>query len=622
MDKIYDLLLSIYNHESITQRKLAEIANLSLGTTNTLLNYLNEHQYITIEKENRKYIYHLTESGEDKLKSFMNDLKETKLQGKKKQNPLEVAVILAAGKAQDFSVPTALLPINEGQTTTIKRTIDLLTQKGIKKIYVVTGFGKEEMKQEIQHPAVTWVVNEDYALTGTMSSLSKVFPQLTEDFILIDGDLVYEERILDEIITTPFANAISCVRLSGSGDEAFVDMDEQNRLVRISKDIRQMNRLSAEMMGISKISSELLKEMKKLYQKNNNQWLNYEYLILQGAQTYEVMCTVSDNVAWGDLDDKSAYRQIEEYIFPMIIRHEEESQLQYAKEQFIQLMNFKEEDILSFAFAGGMTNTNYQGKTRDKDYFIRIPGKCTEVMINRENEALNAQIGSALGINVDTLYMNPQTGIKITEAVPKAETLSKRTARLSNTMEEIAGILRKLHQSDITFPNTFSFAEEWQKYEGLVDELEASYYEGYDKVKEQVQILTKLLEDKYGLVSLPCHNDLVAENFVRSGKTNKLYLLDWEYSGMNDPAWDLAAFTVENEITGEDFEYFLQAYYQKPATKEQIQKVKIFQVYQDVLWSAWTIAKEAAGQDFGSYGLDRFLRAKKQIEEILTDERD
>lgn len=620
MEKINQLLLMIYNQQEVSQRKLAEEAGLSLGTVNALLSYMEEHSLIIIEKNNRQFSYNLTEKGEEQLKESLTTLKNTKLQSKESNKPVKKAVILAAGKPVDFLEPAGLCSIDEGKTTPVERTIHLLRDRNIEDITIVVGYEKEKFYEKFSGEKITIVENNDFSFTGTMSSLSKTFSIIDDDFILIDGDLVYEEVVLDELITAKNGNIISCAALSGSGDEAFVDMDEEDNLVRISKDIRQMNRLSAEMIGVSRISYPLFSEMKKLYAKNTNQWLNYEYLILQAAQTYEVKCVLFNNLAWGDIDDKKSLEKVEDALIPRLKRHENKRQNIYAKEKIKEILHLAEEDIESFSFAGGMTNTNYRAVVKGTEYFIRIPGKCTEVMIDRKSESLNAQIGSALGINVDTLYINPETGIKITLAVPEAETLSQRTARLKGTMEEVAHILENLHSADIEFPNEFSFEKEWKKYEALVNELQVDFYPEYEKLREDVKTVMGILKNKYGILNQPCHNDLVPENFVRDGKNQHLYLLDWEYSGMNDPFWDLAAFSIESELTQEELIYFLTQYFHKAPTEDQLIKVKIFQIFQDCLWSVWTIAKEAAGQDFGSYGIDRHRRCQKQLQEVLAHE--
>ena len=109
-----------------------------------------------------------------------------------------------------------------------------------------------------------------------------------------------------------------------------------------------------------------------------------------------------------------------------------------------------------------------------------------------------------------------------------------------------------------------------------------------------------------------CHNDLVAENFIKNEK--RMYLIDWEYAGMNDPMWDVAAHLLECEFSAEEEELFLHYYFEGDiCTKVHRQKILIFKICQDVLWSTWTIAKEMKGEDFGTYGLDRLHRAQRNI---------
>lgn len=58
-----------------------------------------------------------------------------------------------------------------------------------------------------------------------------------------------------------------------------------------------------------------------------------------------------------------------------------------------------------------------------------------------------------------------------------------------------------------------------------------------------------------GVSVKPCHNDLVAENFLKA-EDGTIYLIDWEYSGMNDPMWDIAALFLESNFTDESQDYF------------------------------------------------------------------
>ncbi|ANK62537.1 hypothetical protein AYR56_09990 [Loigolactobacillus backii] len=618
MDKIDEILLELNNNKQVTQRQIANKIGLSVGTTNALLRHLETKNLIIISKRGRSFTYQLTQLGRQRLNVTLMAYRKIRLKTEQQANHrLNTAIILAAGKAKDFELPACLLPIDN--TTPIDRTLTLLNSFKIENVYVIVGYGANQVKAHLANRNVIFLENMAYATTGTMRSLALVRGQINGDCLIIEGDLLYESMLLDQIMDNKAANSIITASISGSGDEAFVDFDQQNNLVRISKDIRQMNRLSAEMVGISRVSHTLLNEMFYLYQDNQNEWLNYEYLLLEASQSYEVKCLLSSNTAWANLDNEKQYRRAQDYIYPLIRRNENDNQIDYAKQQIQTILNVQASAISDIHFAGGMTNTNYEAIVDGQDYFIRIPGKWTEVMIDRQSEALNAQLGSILGLNVETKYINPQTGIKIAKSVPGAVTLSPRTVRFSDNLRQIAQMLHKLHFSELEFPNQFDFISEWHKYEQIVNKEGADYYPDYENVRQQVFQLYHLLEHKYGLTSQPCHNDLVAENFVKSDQ-GRLFLIDWEYSGMNDPFWDLAALCNESQLTTNETQQFLSDYFTHRPSTAELTKLNIFKVFQDMLWSTWTIAKEASGENFGRYGRDRYDRGVKLMQEVLLNE--
>ena len=105
---------------------------------------------------------------------------------------------------------------------------------------------------------------------------------------------------------------------------------------------------------------------------------------------------------------------------------------------------------------------------------------------------------------------------------------------------------------------------------------------------------------------------MVPENFIE-GPDGHLYLIDWEYSSMNDPMWDLAALFLESEFTSAEEEDFL-SHYESDKTPVSRDKIRIYKILQDIIWSLWTIYKEENGADFGDYGISRYNRAVKELE--------
>lgn len=112
------------------------------------------------------------------------------------------------------------------------------------------------------------------------------------------------------------------------------------------------------------------------------------------------------------------------------------------------------------------------------------------------------------------------------------------------------------------------------------------------------------------------HNDLVAENFIKDIR-GKIFLIDWEYSGMNDPMWDFAALFLESNFTETNKTLLLEHYLGGSVNDVLIEKILIYQILMDFLWSIWTCIKEAQGDDFGTYGIDRYNRAISNLDRLV-----
>ncbi|HDR1123081.1 TPA: phosphotransferase, partial [Pasteurella multocida] len=110
---------------------------------------------------------------------------------------------------------------------------------------------------------------------------------------------------------------------------------------------------------------------------------------------------------------------------------------------------------------------------------------------------------------------------------------------------------------------------------------------------------------------VPCHNDLVPENILI--KDNRIYFIDWEYSGMNHPLFDIAAFFLESKLLQEQQESFLK-YYNNNINFNLIKNdIIAFQFTQDVLWFLWTIIKEENNEFFDGYAKARIDRAYQSM---------
>ena len=277
-----------------------------------------------------------------------------------------------------------------------------------------------------------------------------------------------------------------------------------------------------------------------------------------------------------------------------------------VKEKIASILS-GDEEIQSVEQLGGMTNQNYLVQTSSNRYIVKFFGKGTEKLIDRQNEKFNLELLKDLKLDVENYLFDIEAGIKVNQYIENAETLDSAT--IKTKFEKIAPILQTIHASGKELKGEFAPFEEIKKYESLIQG-EISY-PNYETVRKSVLSLKNELE-KIGVDKKSCHIDLVPENFIE-GPDGHLYLIDWEYSSMNDPMWDLAALFLESEFTPEEEADFL-AYYEGDKTPVSREKIRIYKILQDIIWSLWTIYKEENGADFGDYGISRYNRAVKELE--------
>lgn len=523
---------------------------------------------------------------------------------------MSTAVILAARQERDSDVPYPLMPFEEGKCL-IDRTLEILRGSGYRKILIVAGF-RFDMFKRFSENGVTVVPAPDYRHTASMASLATVRNLVDEDFLLIEGDTFYERKVVEKLTASSHRNCLATTEESGSGDEAFTE-SSQGFITKVSKDRHQICQFEGELLGICKISHDTYQKMLLRWDEGNNPLVNYEYLLMDCTSVLERPFIHFKNLIWGDVDNRSNYERLVNYTYPRLRRKEDpfdrENLLNHLRDIFGSRLR---DDEVAVEQIGGMSNKNFKVRLNGESYVLRVPGIASEGMVDRSVEGRNSQFASRIGINPEVRYFNDRTGVKLTDYICGAETLNGATIQRKDNLQKIAAIYRTLHMSKVRFNNDFNVFREIGKYESLLQQCGAVMYSGYDTVRDELPLLEARLNE-LGVSLAPCHNDAVAENFIKDAD-GRIFLIDWEYSGMNDPLWDFAALFLESDFMEDSRELFLNSYYDGEIPPETREKILIYQILMDVLWSLWTVIKESGGDNFGTYGPDRFSRALENIQ--------
>lgn len=262
---------------------------------------------------------------------------------------------------------------------------------------------------------------------------------------------------------------------------------------------------------------------------------------------------------------------------------------------------------------GGMTNHSYKITRNDgEEYLVRIPGDGTEEMINRSDERKSTELGCKLGIDSELLYFGDD-GRKVMRFIPNPQPMSEEVMRRKENLCQAAAIFRKLHTCGVDTGVRFEVFEMAELYERIIREGGVAFYDDYEAVKRTVMDIKAAVDQDGEAPRVPCHNDSLVGNWVLDGG-GKLYLIDWEYSGMNEAMWDLSCLSIEADYTPENDDQLLNAYYGREATVDEKKKFIAAKLYVDYLWTLWGLTRVPFDGDFmQQYADNRYNRLKGNI---------
>ena len=269
----------------------------------------------------------------------------------------------------------------------------------------------------------------------------------------------------------------------------------------------------------------------------------------------------------------------------------------------------------------GMTNLVHLVETKDANIIVRIPGEGTENYINRATELTNATAAWRAGISAEVIWADVKTGVMISRAIDGIETMTPTLFRTRSGSPMRAGkALAKLHNSGETFDFRFELFTMIEDYLKVLSTKDVNLPDGYHDIVKAANPVKEVL-DANPIPLTPCHCDPLCENFLDDGKN--MWIVDWEYSGMNDPLWDLGDLSVEAGMDDTQEAKLLSAYFGAEPTAAQKGRVIIYKAMCDLLWTLWgliQLADDNPADDFWVYATGRFERCKTLMQKKDFDE--
>lgn len=541
----------------------------------------------TSEEKLNEMIDELIADGYLNIDLTLTDKDHAKVSSKHPRNAVILASDLGIGMLTvGKNVPIGLLEM-DGEVV-LERLIHQLYEVGIYEIDIIVGFLAEKYEYLKEKYNVNLIYNPEYASKASLYSLDLVKDKIANTYIL-PGNIWAE--------TNPFSEEelYSWYGISDTVDNnSIVRLKPRIGLVKVEQD-----RGGNGMIGLSYILEEeanvLRKQMEQLLQSKRKNKKIWEEALFDETETMIVYSRVfSANQVYSIKD----YEQL---------RHLEESSSELdtdITDLISKELGVNPRDIYDiFVLERGKTNRSFRFTAKDKQYIMRIPGEGSEELVNRENEYVVYQLLKGREISGRVVYISPENGYKISEFIEGNRTCDPHD---KNDVVACMQKLRQFHDYKLEVDHEFDPFKEIEHYEKL-REGTPSKYADYEETKKNIESLKPIIDQlpKEWVLS---HCDSVPGNFLLADE--EVYLIDWEYAGMQDPHLDLAMFSLSAMYNREEVDALLDTYFVEGYDEATKYKIYCYIAVGGLLWSNWSEYKELFGVKFGEYSRKQYEFAK------------
>lgn len=566
-EKQFKVLSFLREHpqEDFTQRELAKELELSLGKVNSLLKEMKEAQFLDQEG-------HLSELGKKALEPFR----------------VQNAVIMAAGMSSRFAplsyeIPKGLLKV-KGQRL-IEREIEQLQEAGIEDITVIVGYMQEKMFYLAEKYGVKIVVNNDYYKYNNCSSLMLVRDQLSNTYIC-SSDNYFVENPFEKYV---YRGYYSTIFAEVETDE-YCAIEDANHII---KGIQIGGENTWAMVGhvyFDRAFSEKFVEIleKEFKHEPYKEQLWEDYYSRHVNELHLVARHYSADII-KEFDSLDELRQFDERY------------LMNANSEIIDnicdTLDCIASDIMNIKpLKDGLTNTSFSFDCLGKKYVYRHPGVGTEKYIDRSSEAASMEVAAKLQIDRTFVAMSKDKGWKISEFITNARALDYDNW---DHVEKAMELLRRLHQSGEKTNHNFDLIAGIDDFKEKLQTSNRFEFDGLDELDQLIATLIEFLK-KDKAEKVLCHGDSYSPNFLLN-EQDEMSLIDWEYSGMGDPAGDIGTFICCSNYTLEQAERVLEIYSQGSLDTKTKRHYLAYVAVTSYHWFLWALFQESVGKPVGEF---------------------
>lgn len=606
MDRLGLICRSVYENGNVTQRELAQILDVSLGTVNHLIKEALERELICPADKGRGS-YRLLPGGESLLEQYRVD----------------GALLIAAGFGSrfvplTFEMPKGLLEVFGERM--IERQIRQLHEVGIRDITIVVGYLKEKFEYLIDRYGVKLLYNPEYSCKNTLATIYRARQVLQgKNMYVLSSDNWMRNNMFHAFECGAW---YSSVYQTGETSEWCLYYNKKGLITSVEVGGRDSWVMYGPVFFSREFSEQFLPVLESYYQIPGTEQFYWEQVLLDllsgeaARRLKEFNVTVPGPLQADMYMNRQPENQVYEFenleelrLFdPKYQTHSDNKALELVSQAF----QVEESAIQQIrCLKSGMTNKSFFFQVDGKPYICRIPGAGTELLINRQQEKSVYETIAHLGLAEDVLFMDGKTGYKIASYY---EGCRNPDPHNWEDMKRCMDALHQLHDNRLTVDHKFDIWERIQFYETLCRSHGSILFEDYDEVHGQMAELVHLLEE-WNRPQILSHLDDNVDNFLFL-PDGQVRLIDWEYSGMCDPLIDISMCAIYSYYNEEETHRLMELYFGRPATDEERVVIYTYMALGGFLWSLWAVYKSALGDEFGEYTIIMYRYAKAYYRKV------
>lgn len=568
-----------------SQRAIAQRCGLSVGSVNSAVKQLAEASAIDAGGN-------ITDSGYDLLAPFKVDN----------------AIIMAAGLSSRFAPisyerPKGMLRVR-GEVL-IERQIRQLKEAGINDITIVVGYMKEQFFYLEDKFGCTIRINEEYASRNNNSTLMLVREKLGNTYIC-SSDNYFTENVFEPYVYHAYYSA---EYFEGETDEYVLTTGANKRIV----DVQVGGRNAYGMLGHAYFDRAYSRAFRRIleeeYDRPETAGKLWEDIYAAHLDELDMVMRPYDK---GVIYEFDSLEEIGEFD-PEFIDNVDSSIL----DNICKTLNVQRSDVGGIEpISQGLTNLSFKFAVGDELYVYRHPGAGTDAIIDRTAETFSQRIGHKLGLDDTYIFEDPDEGWKISHYIADCAELDYHDSK------QVAGALemaRKLHRCGEKSDFTFDVYEKTLEIVALLDEVHRSSFSDFKALYDLIAGLADYTAGD-GTPKCLCHNDFYSPNLLVSPE--KMYLIDWEYSGMSDYASDLGTFVCCSDYGYDEALGVLKEYFQREPTREELAHCVSYIAMSSYYWFVWALYKDACGAPVGEWLYLWYKNAKlfgEKARELIRD---